>query len=183
MKNRRSGFTLVEMLAVIAIMSVVLGTVTVTMHTLFRSTQRVRDLVLYRQQIERFTWQLRDDSHQALSAMPGKAGNNNTSATVLELKYAGTRTVQYILAEQHIDRIERHGTQLSHQEHYAITPDLDLGWQLDGDGTSPLVTVQVIAGTGLGRKQAVRSSAIELVTAVNISSPPAAVPLPGGDGS
>jgi len=180
---RRSGFTLVEMLVVIAVLSTVLTTIGLTMHTLFMSSQRMRDMLFHRQQIERFVWQLREDTHQASAVAVKKRDQNNVAATNLELTCPASRTIQYILTNEQIDRVERRGTQLEHQESYAVVARLDTGWQIETQGESPLVKIQLVPGTGLAPRRRPDLDAINVAAAVNIAHSNAAFPQSGGDGS
>ena len=183
MNARRSGFTLVEMLVVFALLSTVLTTIGLTMHILFMSSQRMRDMLFYRQQIERFIWQLREDTHQASAVAAQKRNQDNVAATHLELTYPAARTIQYILTNEQINRIERRGTQLEHQESYAVVARLDTGWQIETQGECPLVKIQLVPSTGLAPRQRPHLGAINVAAAVNIAHSSAAFPQSGGDGS
>ena len=121
MRSRRRGYTLVETLVVIAVLSVVLGSVTLSLHAMYRSARHMRDALARYQQLERLAIQFRVDVHQAVSA----TANNPDDPKVLhqlQLMLGDKRTVDYRLLETRIDRIVHNGGDLEHQDTYYIAP-------------------------------------------------------------
>jgi len=139
MRSRR-GHTLAECLIVITLVATVMGTVSLTLHSLYQADRRVRDTVAHEKSLDRFAAQLRSDAHQAVSATIGQPSSESDPATELQLELAGDETIQYRIHEQNIERVVRRADTVQHRETYPL-PTSSPGWQLREDGTSPVVSL------------------------------------------
>lgn len=142
MKSARRGFTLVELLAAMAVFSVTLGTAALTLHALLQSGARARDRMDAGVQLTRFAGQLRADAHGAVAAT-AEAGQGADSAVVLRLTLPGEQRVEYRLGTDGIERVGWSGTGVAEREFYRVPPQVERGWQVDAAGPTSLVSVDL----------------------------------------
>jgi hypothetical protein len=140
MRSRRRGTTLAECLIVITLVATVMGTVSLTLHSLYQADRRARDTVAHGRSLDSFVAQLRLDAHQAVSATIDQPSSETDPATDLQLELAGNETIQYSIHEQNIERVVRREDTVQHRETYPL-PVSSPGWQLREDGTSPVVSL------------------------------------------
>ena len=98
-KNRRRGWTLMELIIVCAVMTLLLAIVASVTHTMYRSQRSTRDDITSRRILTRLSLQLRDDVHAAGSAEVDPAGGDETVRLTLE--HSPQQTIEYIV---HDDR-------------------------------------------------------------------------------
>jgi len=150
MRSRRRGHTLVECLVVIILMAATLGTVTLTMHALYRTDRHLRDAMTHDRALDRFVAQLRSDTHQAVSATVSEPSEETIPAAGLMLSFAGDQTIQYTIRSQHIERVVRGGDTVQHHETFPLPASS--GWQIRAGGVSPVVSL-VLKLKSSGRPQ------------------------------
>ena len=143
MKRRNRGYSLVELLAVLSVFSVILGTVMLTLHAMYRTNSQMRDNLDNVVQRERLAAQLRSDTHEALSAELAEADGQPGSMTVLRLALHHARTIEYHLHAEKIARRVLSGERVHQQETYRVVPVLEKGWSIDSQRPHPLISVYI----------------------------------------
>lgn len=104
-RNRRRGWTLVEMLVVSAVLTLLLAIVASVTHTMYRAQRSTRHGVISRRILTRLSLQLRDDVHAARQAEVGPA-EGVKRADRLSLERAPQQTIEYI-SHSDVGEIER----------------------------------------------------------------------------
>jgi type II secretory pathway pseudopilin PulG len=138
----RRGHTLIETLVVVGLVGAALTTVTLTLHTLYRSERRLRDGQTLGRAWDRLACQLRQDAHQALSAtLAGDAADAAT--TELSLALPSAETIRYTLRPDHIERLVRRDDTVRHRELYPLPAFSLARWQIQTERALPLVTLTV----------------------------------------
>jgi hypothetical protein len=130
-----------------------MGTVALTLHSLYRADRRVRDTVAHERSLDRFVAQFRADAHQAVSATIDEPSSKTDPATELQFELPGEQTIQYTVQAQNIERVVRHDDAVQHRETYPL-PASSTGWQLRRDGASPIVSLVLeLNATGQANEQ------------------------------
>lgn len=138
--GKRRAFTLVETLVVMATLSVVLAMLSIVMHSLYRSSEGLSDRLDYQRQVDRFTWQLRNDVHAADSASLVTAERDAT-VKVLRLEYSDQRRVDYAVRAQQVARVERTADKITAKDTFDVLPATDKALRIDQQGEGSLVTI------------------------------------------
>jgi len=111
MNTRRSGKTLVEMLILISLTSLILGTVTTTLIALFKTDRQVRRDLEQQTTLARLSSRFRTDAHAAKSCQIGET---------CDLTWPDGRVVRYALAGQHLSReVHRNGA-IEHRDAFVL---------------------------------------------------------------
>ncbi len=182
MNAKRRAFTLIELLAAMAVLSVIFATMLLTLYAMQKTSHGFTDAIAATTQQQRFTIQLRTDAHQAQNATLQPADSDETASTVLEMTFADDEIVEYRLNEDQIERRMRSGATVVHQESYSVSPVLETGWSLDNTRPTPMLTVHLHqnAGNGSGRTPtlipltvaaALRISTVSTTTATSLPTP------------
>jgi type II secretory pathway component PulJ len=142
MKHPRRGHTLVECLAGFAILSAILGTITLSMYSLHKADREARQAVDHYQRLQRLTDALRRDVHQARKAelIAEENGAGKLRSLQLELD---ARTVRYTEEEDRILRtVERDG-EVVHRDGYRLATGMKATWQIDQKRHHPMVSLRL----------------------------------------
>jgi prepilin-type N-terminal cleavage/methylation domain-containing protein len=138
MRNRR-GYSLVECLVAMTVVSAVFAPVTLLVHALYRAESRVRDAVAGDRELDRLAVQLRQDAHQALSATVG----GGSGPRELTFRWPEEQTAQYTLSPGQIERVVRQGEVVLHREGYAAPPSAAMHWEIQAGHALPLVALRI----------------------------------------
>lgn len=153
MKRPRAAFTLVEMLAVMFVLSAILGTWILTLHAMRKTGFQFTDGMDAAAQRRRFAVQFRNDTHQARGATVKRVDQDEPAATVLELTFPDDRVVEYRLREDRIQRRNRSRDAIVSQESFRMAPVLEQGWSMDETRPFPLLSVYLDQGPGVGANE------------------------------
>jgi hypothetical protein len=126
------------------LMAATLGTVTLTLHALYRADRRLRDALTHHLALDRFVAQLRSDTHQAVSATVDEPSDETIAAAGLVLSLPGDQTIHYTIRSQHIERVLRSAETVQHRETFPLPASS--GWQIRADGASPVVSLDLKLG-------------------------------------
>ncbi|NLX97823.1 MAG: hypothetical protein GXY83_16795 [Rhodopirellula sp.] len=166
----RRGYSLIETLAAMTLVTTTFTAVAVSLHQMYRSTRSVQDELSMELELGRFAIQFRADAHQALSVEMEDSVKTKTDSQTLSLVLPDERTVHYVLQPRRIDRTVRRGAEARHRETYRLPRWFAPRWQLEPErppaivslllaprpavsGSPPVVAVRVDAAVGLLRSQ------------------------------
>jgi prepilin-type N-terminal cleavage/methylation domain-containing protein len=141
-RQRRRGFTLVELLIVIAVASVVIALVGVCLSEMYRSERGIRRVLTQQAGMQRLALQFRTDAHEAKTATV-TVPNNGTEADGLQLTTGDGRTIAYRADAQAVERTVRKGDQIVHRDAFDLVGTRTV-WQLTLDSGQTVATVIVI---------------------------------------
>ena len=105
MRSIRRGFTLVEMLAVMAVFSVTMSVIILTLHALQKAGDRAHANMSAGVELDRFATQLRTDAHAARTFTLSPTEPANSAASVLTLTLPDQQIVEYQLTADQIQRL------------------------------------------------------------------------------
>ncbi|MHB8969848.1 MAG: prepilin-type N-terminal cleavage/methylation domain-containing protein [Pirellulaceae bacterium] len=143
MRSIRKGFTLVEMLAVMAVFSVTLSTIVLTLHALQKTGDRAHANISAGVELDRFATQFRSDAHAARTFTVSPTEPPNSEAHVLALTLPNEQIIEYQLSADQILRRVRAGDVDQHRESYRVRPVLERGWTVTANASAPLVTINL----------------------------------------
>ena len=141
MKRRRAGFTLVELLAVLAVFSVAMSLIVLSIVALQKAGNRVQSGITANAEWDRFVHQFRTDAHTARAYALSQSTPEVEHTDTLTLTLADATTIEYRLTPDLIQRRVRSGEVVQHRESYGIAPVTNPGWQLSRAEPKPLVGV------------------------------------------
>jgi prepilin-type N-terminal cleavage/methylation domain-containing protein len=143
MRSIRRGFTLVEMLAVMAVFSVTMSVIILTLHALQKAGDRAHANVSAGVELDRFATQLRADAHAARTCTLSPTEPAQSAASVLTLTLPDQQIVEYQLTSDQIQRLVRSGDVDQHHESYHVRPVLEKGWTVNANSSAPLLTINL----------------------------------------
>lgn len=130
MMHRRSGYTLAEMLVVIVLTSTIMGTMTVTLFSLNRADQRVRDDLTQQIQLQRMIQTLRSDVHQAVEMELERSRDS------LALSMRDGLQIRFQLEGECLQReVKQDGRTIARDEFWL--PPCTARWQIDRSQVAP----------------------------------------------
>lgn len=138
MRPRRPGFTLIEMLVAMSVITVALTAVALTLHSLYGVDRRLRDGMAAEANLERLTLALRADVHSAVEAQLAADDSGRESALVLSLP--ADRSVTYTFRPHGIERLAiREGRES--REAYRVDSSA-AAWEIAAEKTPARVTLR-----------------------------------------
>lgn len=156
--RRRSGFSLIEMLVVMAVSSVVIGMM-ITMLRLMLDTERsIGNSSQYALTVSRVSQTFRNDVHNAHTS----ARNDQEPADALELQFIDNSTVSYTANDHVLTRIKTDSNQTAHRDDFRFPKGSKIQYTIDEDAHRITLTVSRPAGLS-GRRTPVAES-LELPT-------------------
>jgi prepilin-type N-terminal cleavage/methylation domain-containing protein len=143
MKRRRQGFTLIELIAAMAVLGVALSTVTLALHVLYRVDTRVRESLAWQANLDRFTVAFRRDAHEADEARlpPAKAPAKVPDQLVLRMPQS--TSISYVLGARSIDRIVRQVDKVLSRESFRL-PASSAQWDATTNAGVTKVTLRLL---------------------------------------
>jgi prepilin-type N-terminal cleavage/methylation domain-containing protein len=142
---KRRGYSLVEMLVVITIASLVLTTVAVALHSLFRVDRDLRQELVQSMALSRISLALRMDAHEAISTTIEPVGEEPRE---IVFAHAEGRSVSYTLDEARIVRRLQQGGQVKHREVYAFPEDTVLTLRMEELESKQVVILEIVHQVG-----------------------------------
>ena len=122
------AFTLIECLVVIVVTTLVLVTVSTTLHALNRVQARVRAEIATHSSLARFATELRLDCHRATT--PPRVVIEQATASTLHLTLGEQHAVQYRCEPPRIVRTELLGTNPARREVFRIGDVSNVEWRV-----------------------------------------------------
>ena len=154
-RARHRGVTLVEMLVVVTAASVLLGLVTVVLHTTFRAERKLRDQLALHRTIDRLARQFRADVHAAGSQRQADEGQR------LILNLPGQQAAEYRITDTRIIRTLQQNAHVRHREAYALPTGVTAQWESITDDERSVTAIVIIRGSDPKNKAAQRTIRIE----------------------
>jgi len=136
MNARRSGKTLIEMLILISLTSMVLGTVATTLIALFKTDRQVRRDVEQQTTLARLGSRFRTDAHAARTCQIDKT---------CELIWPDGRVVRYALEGQRLSREVRNGDAVEHRDAFVLPNTAAVRFEQPADLGGRLVRLSITA--------------------------------------
>ncbi|HUG92770.1 MAG TPA: hypothetical protein VML55_18155 [Planctomycetaceae bacterium] len=145
--RRRSGKSLIELIAVISILAAVMAAGTRLMHVLFRAERTGTQQAAETAALAQLARQFRRDVHAADSRRmaPSPAGGDTT----LELTLPGGEQVVYVPGRQSIDRRVLRGGEILSQQRFRLS-GRTIGFEPSGDAAVTLVCEPSSEGASTG---------------------------------
>ena len=176
--RKRLGFTLMEMVVVIAVTTVLMVLAAGLLQTLFRVQQGGRERFQHHASLDRLARQFREDVHAAEGLAAEGAGGPIEVGQVVQvpprpsapdakktpdplpqdpkkpprwrLGLPGGRTVQYLVQDETVVRSEREGDKPVSQETFLLPPGAEVEVRLRGDKRPPLAALRVSVNAEAG---------------------------------
>lgn len=170
MKTRRRAFTLIECLVVLLVMTMAMGTIVLSLHTMFETNQHVHGALEYRQQLHRFATQLRDDVHRTKSIEIKAAEDAASGGTELLLVKdllvnEMEQQIVYRLQPDRIERIVREGDATVHRDSYSVQPRAGSSWQMVRERPVPLISVELAMPAARSSQELVTTRPLRIAAA------------------
>lgn len=146
----RGGTTLVEVLANMAVMSLILSTLAVSLHRVYRADVQVRDELAVGANIARLSGQFRRDAHSAISA----ENQIEQDADKLVLQLPAGETVEYVWAGRSLQRTHNNGDQILHRDSFRLAKDSQISIETTEHEDVRFVTLAIRAETAAGNDEA-----------------------------
>ena len=154
--NRRRGYSLVEMVVVIATASVLLGLTVTLLYTLLRVERDGRDQIRHYTTLGRLAAQFRRDAHAATAA--SAIDNRQWKFTLSD-----NRAVTYRMEPGRLIRLEQAGEASPNRESFALPPGMTAAVEIDTDAEPTfvgLVMVPTPEGSERRRGRPIRIDAV-----------------------
>jgi len=131
----RTGTTLVELLAVLAISGMLLAASTSAMAILFQAQRGFHRNLDHQRAVQRFADRLRNDAHNASSA---QILQTDTIAQIVELQFEADETVRYAHTESGIEREVHRDETIVHRDLFRL-PAAEIEMSLSQDSATRIV--------------------------------------------
>lgn len=152
----QSGFTLVEMLAAIAVGSAMLGVAVGVLHLLLRLERDGRQELRYRNTVARLSRQFRDDAHAAVDFQ-------RAPPEAWQLTLPDDRVVRYECSAEELTRTELSGERPISREAYALGPAASVSIESIGDEAASLVRLKIVPDDAPDAEPGVSETQIDAV--------------------
>jgi prepilin-type N-terminal cleavage/methylation domain-containing protein len=139
MRKQRRGYSLVECLVAISLMSTTLGVVAITLHSLRRQDASLRQDLEQAREFHRFVQRWRDDVHGARAASNGDGRQAENSNAVLRLTMNSTETIEYTFEQEQVLRTHRVGNKIRHRDSFGLPDAASCRWIIERDRAIPRV--------------------------------------------
>lgn len=142
------GFTLLEVIVAISLVSVVMGGATVLLQGVWRVEHSVRHHQADLAGAFRLSESFRNDVHATQPDMVSLARSTTGTATLV-LRLPDERIVEYTAGAAQVERIARRGSEVLHRDTFLLKPESTVEWQLAAaDDASPLIAMLIAAPLG-----------------------------------
>jgi prepilin-type N-terminal cleavage/methylation domain-containing protein len=136
--RRPRGYSLLEMVVVIAVTSALAGAVTVMLSGMLRGQSAAADNLMQVRTLSRLDAQFRRDVRAATAADLAEDAQSQTQSLTLTLP--AQLTVTYIATQRRVQRVERDGDKITRREEYAWEAPTSARWNKT-DTSPPAVSV------------------------------------------
>lgn len=140
--NSRRGTTMVELSVATTVISVIFGTLAVSMHRMDRTNAQVRDEFAATANLSRLSQHFRRDTHAATTAEKQMVPDDEANVELLLLSLPDGEFVEYKLVGNALQRIRREGRQIVHRDSFELVKDASVAIAVaekDGATTASIV--------------------------------------------
>jgi prepilin-type N-terminal cleavage/methylation domain-containing protein len=162
--TRQRGFTLIEMVAVIAMTGLVMTSVAVTISSLHRLNTKLRDELFRSTAVTTLSLSLRSDAHSAVNAT---IAVGDPQRPTLRLSLPDQRVVEYTADEDRVIRVVRSGEKEERHEVFQLHAGGRATWSI-GDTAVPLITMRIQRRVGKASGAAGSQREITVMAAVGL---------------
>jgi prepilin-type N-terminal cleavage/methylation domain-containing protein len=156
-RTRRRGYNLIELMAVIACLSVVLTLTAGLMHQMLKLDRGGRNRAVAASSLERLGQALRADAHAATGAVETKADR-------LVIPLEGDRIIDYRVRSADVVRTVRQAGKVRGFEIYARPKGTSARFDASREGASTFVSLHVATSTGIDADPLYRGYRIDAET-------------------
>lgn len=146
----RRGYSLIETLVAIALITTTFSTIVVTLDGMFRASRGVRGEAESQLDLERFAARFRGDAHEALSVESKQEGGESGAGT-LAFALADGRTARYTIEPGGVGRVLSGGEKAEHRDTYRLPRYVAATWRLQTDRPRPIVSLVLTPKPGTGK--------------------------------
>jgi type II secretory pathway component PulJ len=171
----RRGYSLVETLVAIALVTAAFGTVIVTLEGMFRSSRQVRSEAEAQLDLERFAARFRADAHEASSVEAERAGEEGETAALVLVLPEG-RAVRYAIEPAGVRRVLSRGETVEHRDTYRLPRSSAAGWRVQKDRLRPRVSLVLEPRPGGTKSGATAYQVLRIDATVGLLGPQRAAP-------
>ncbi|MDX1944336.1 MAG: hypothetical protein SFU86_02940 [Pirellulaceae bacterium] len=159
---KRAGKSLLEVVIVISLLGLVLGTSATTLVGALRTSRQVRRDLDQAATLARLTALWRADAHAATSATldPG-----------CELTLPRERVVRYAAEKERLSRTVIAGGKVVHHERFAFAPGAKIAWELPAEFAGRLVRLEILADERPARAYLNPVRTARLEAAIGVAKP------------
>ena len=166
-RRRCLGYSLIEVLLAVTIISIVLTAVAVSMQTMYRADRQLKDNAAYGQVVPRLSLQLRTDVHAASEAVVVNAPRA-AAGVVLTLATSG-ELIEYQSEAGRVIRTRRRDQEELGREVFSLGKDATLQWRTV-EAPTPMVELEIVRA--MGKIDAADSRQVDrVVAAIGIRQP------------
>jgi len=145
MNRNRRGYSLIEMLVVIAVSSVVIALAVALLQSLFTADRATRDHVAGQQSLRRLADDFRDDAHAAVKLAAVQAAADAKATPAWELEMDASRKVRYAASTGRVVREETAAGKMLRREVYRLPDGSSAAIRLES-GPPALAVLRVTSG-------------------------------------
>jgi prepilin-type N-terminal cleavage/methylation domain-containing protein len=174
---QRRGFTLLEVIVAISMVSVVMGGAAVLLQGVWRVERSVRHHQVDLAGAFRLSESFRNDVH---AAQPDKVSlaRSATGTAKLVLTLPDERIVEYTAGAAQVERIARRGSEVLHRDTFLLKPESTVQWQLAAaDNASQLISMLIAAPLGSEQLDMAEQRTLRIEAMPGMLSPH---PIPSG---
>lgn len=139
-KRRRLGFTLLEMVAAIAIGAMVLAIITIVVARMMRMEQKTRSQVMQLDSVSRLANQFRDDVHAADDVMIA----DKNPALTLTIDEPEKAKIEYKVDGRILNRLEERAGQVVGREGFRLPVEAKVAWTTEEVGDARFVRMRLL---------------------------------------
>jgi len=167
MKRKARGIALVELLVVIALVSVIISAVAICLHGMYRANRRTRESMAGRTAISRLSLRFRADAHAAVDAAVEVEASEKPASVVFS-QPAG-RTVEYRFERSRVLRVVRQDDEVAHRDAFRLPRRTEIQWE-SADDDKPFVSMVIDYVSESGIDETARQQRVEAAIGLHNSA-------------
>lgn len=118
----RRAFTLVELSVVIATSSIIMSSLAVSLHLMYRADRGVRDELAASAMLLRLSAQFRNDAHAAHSIVKQENADDDPAGDSLIMNLSDGQRIEYYYSAGSVQRVKRRGEERIHRDGFRLQP-------------------------------------------------------------
>ncbi len=174
--RRRRGMTLLETMLVISAGAIILSTMLVALHAMYRSHALARNENMAARTVVQFSARFRADAHAARQTT--MAVDSQQNAERFEFRISSGDWIRYVVGEQGIERTRESVGNLQHRELFRLPEGSRVTWDNEVDGAPGIAAVVVSYPVGSEDESLAGQRKIRIEAAVGLDAQHAAESAP-----